>query len=230
MNRVFATGASNPGKLYEIDPSQAAGAVMTVASNLGNGPIGITFDGGRVWTANQGTVGSVSIITPGATIPWTVTTFSVGVGSTAPVGALYDGANVWVTDSGLNTLLKLDSSGAVLQTVTVGSAPVFPGFDGTSIWVPNVASSTVTVVRATNGTVLQTLSGNGLNGPTGAGFDGERVLVTNMGGDSVSLWKAADFTPLGVFSVGAGTSPEAVCSDGVRFWLALHNARKIARF
>jgi hypothetical protein len=74
------------------------------------------------------------------------------------------------------------------------------------------------------------LTGNGLSFPFSAAFDGQRVLVSNVLGHSVSLWKAAGFTPLGVFSVGALTSPEAVCSDGVRFWLALHNARKIARF
>ncbi len=38
MGRVFVTGGTNPGKLYMIDPSQPAGAVTVVASNLGAGP------------------------------------------------------------------------------------------------------------------------------------------------------------------------------------------------
>jgi hypothetical protein len=226
MGRVLATGFASPGNLYRIDPSQAAGAVTTVASNLGNVPEGIAFDGARVWTANFGA--SVSIVTPGATTPWTVTTVTTGF--TEPLGALYDGSNVWVTDASAGKLLKLDSAGAILQTVTVGIFTEFPVFDGTNIWVPNTTSSSVSVIRASSGAVLQTLTGNGLGGPFAAAFDGERVLVTNGSGNSVSLWKAADLTPLGSFATGAFTSPLGACSDGINFWIALSNTGKLARF
>ena len=43
--------------------------------------------------------------------------------------------------------MKLDSNGAVLQTVTVGNGPVYPTFDGTNIWVPNQGSNSLSVVR-----------------------------------------------------------------------------------
>jgi hypothetical protein len=228
MGRILVTGNTSPGKLYRIDPSQAAGAVTTVASNLGIGPEGIAFDGARVWTANVGSPGSVSIVTPGATTPWTVTTVTTGFSALG--GALYDGANVWVTDFSAGTLLKLDSAGAILQTVTVGSSPQFPVFDGTNIWVPNGGSNSVSVVRASSGAVLQTLTGNGLNGPFATAFDGQRVLVTNLFGSSVSLWKAADLTALGSFATGTSTDPIAACSDGVNFWIALNNTGKLARF
>jgi DNA-binding beta-propeller fold protein YncE len=145
-------------------------------------------------------------------------------------GALYDGANVWVTDTGAGTLLKLNSAGAILQTVTVGSSPSLPAFDGTKIWVPNIDSDSVSVVRASSGAVLQTLTGNGLGGPVAAAFDGQRVLVTNQRGDSVSLWKAADLTALGSFPTGAVTAPNGACSDGVNFWITLVFADKLARF
>ena len=226
MGRVLVTALTIPGKLYMIDPSQAAGAVTTVASNLGGSPGGIAFDGARVWTANSAGSGSVSIVTPGAVTPWTVTTVTTGFSH--PYGALYDGANVWVTQPGAGTLLRLDSAGAILQTVTVGSGPEFTAFDGTNIWVPNSGSSSVSVVRASNGAVVQTLTGNGLNVPDTAAFDGQRVLVTNGGGNSVSLWKAADLSPLGSFALGA--QPAAACSDGVNFWVSLQIANKVARF
>jgi hypothetical protein len=225
MGRVFVTGNTLSGNLYRIDPSQAAGAVTTVASNLA-GPQGITFDGARIWTANS--AGSVSIVTPGATIPWTVTTVSTGF--TEPLGALYDGANVWVTDNAVGTLLKLDGNGAILQTVTVGSHPQFPIFDGTNIWVPNNNSNSVSVVRASNGAVLATLTGNGLSAPMSAVFDGQRILATNHSGNGVSLWKAADLTPLGSFGTPASTVPFGACSDGVNFWVTLSNANELARF
>ena len=230
MNRVFVTGGGSPGKLFMIDPSLLAGVVTTVAMTLGNGPTQAAFDGGRVWTANSVTPGSVSIVTPGPTIPWTVTTFSVGIGSTAPDGIVWDGSNIWVTDGGLGTAVKLDASGGVLATVTVGTFPQYPATDGTSIWVPNTLSNSVTVIRGSTGAVLQTLTGNGLMNPTMAAFDGERVLVTNKIGDSVSLWKAADLTPLGSFSTGTGTSPEEACGDGIHFWIALPGTGKIGRF
>jgi hypothetical protein len=228
MGKVFVNGNTVPGTLYRIDPSQPAGAVTAVASNLGNQPIGIAFDGARIWTANSvGT--SVSIVTPGATIPWTVTTVTAG-GFFAPTGMLYDGANIWVADEIGNTLLKLDASGAILQTVTVGSFPFHPGFDGGNIWMPNSGSASVSVVRASSGAVLQTLTGNGLSAPRAAAFDGQRVLVVNLGDSSVSLWKAADLSPLGNFSMGLGTSPGGAASDGVNFWITLTGPGKLARF
>jgi DNA-binding beta-propeller fold protein YncE len=96
-------------------------------------------------------------------------------------------------------------------------------FDGGNIWVPNYNDSSISVIRASNGAVLATLTGNGQNAPFVAAFDGQRVLVTNNnpGGSSVSLWKAADLTPLGFFSTGAGTEPSGACSDGVNFWISL---------
>ena len=233
MGRVFVTGFTTPGRLYMIDPSQAAGAVTTVASNLGNGPNGIAFDGGRIWTANNNSGASVSIVTPGASIPWTVTNaFTPGFEN--PAGMIYDGTNIWVTDNGANIekLLKLSTTGAILQSVTVGTGPVAPAFDGGNIWVPNLLSSSVSVVRASTGAVIATLTGNGLVFPLEAAFDGQRVLVTdiNSGSSNLTLWKAADLTPLGFFTAGAGTQPNRVCSDGINFWTTLFASNRLARF
>jgi hypothetical protein len=89
------------------------------------------------------------------------------------------------------------------------------------------------VVRATGslaGTVLATLTANGLSGPIQAAFDGERVLSTNLNGSSVSLWKASDFTPIGTFSTGTTTLPYGACSDGLNFWVTLSGTARLARF
>ncbi len=221
MGRVLIVGAGN--RLYMLDPSQPAGSVDQVSTALGVNPNGIAFDGVRVWTANEG--GSVSIVSPGT---WTVTTVTTAFQS--PAWALYDGSNIWITDAVAGTLLKLNGAGAILQTVTVGLQPFSAVFDGTSIWVPNSGSDSVTVVRASNGTVLQTLTGNGLNLPASSAFDGERILITNYNGNSVSFWKAADLTPLGTSTAGINVNPFGVCSDGVNFWVALAGTNKLARF
>jgi S-layer family protein len=230
--KVFVTGGTIQGKLYQIDPTQPAGVVTTLSTALGGSPLGIAYDGQRIWTANLGSgspnTGSVSRITLN---PVSVTTYTIGFSQAQ--GILYDGANIWVTDFGDNTLQKLDSNGNILMTVSTDQGPQLPVFDGTNIWVPNGFSNTVTVVRATgglSGTVLATFSGNGLNDPLQAAFDGERILVTNSHGDSVSLWKASDLTPIGTFLTGTSASPAGACSDRVNFWITLSGTGKLARF
>jgi hypothetical protein len=226
MGKIFITGTTNPGTLYQIDPTQLAGAVTTVSTGLGDSPLGVAYDGQRIWTANIGTgpgTGSVSIITLN---PVTIT--NVTLGFSTPVGILYDGANIWVTDIGDDMLKKLDSNGAIIQSVSVSGGRL-PAFDGTNIWVPEQGSNTVSVVRASTGVVLATLSGNGLTSPFQAAFDGERILVTNGSANSVSLWKATDLTPIGTFGTGSGF-PYGACSDGLNFWITLFNTDKLARF
>ncbi|HKF44351.1 MAG TPA: S-layer homology domain-containing protein [Thermoanaerobaculia bacterium] len=223
MGRVFVTGA-DAARLYAIDPSQPAGAVTIVSTAIGSVPQGVTFDGARVWTANIG--GSVSIVTPGASFPWTVTTVTAGFFE--PTGAVFDGTRVWVTDGG-GKLFKLDAAGAILQTVTAGVDARYPVFDGANIWVPGHGDNTVTVVRASTGAVLQTLTGNGLSLPWASAFDGERVLVAS-GNDTVSLWKAADLSVIGSVGTGASTTPNGACADGVGFWITLYTVGKLARF
>jgi hypothetical protein len=226
MGKVFVAGTGSPGHVYSLDPTLPGTAVTTVV-NVGNA-LGIAFDGQRIWTSNQG-AGSVSIVT----LPSTVSTVTTGFTNLS--GIVFDGTNMWVTDNigAVDKLRQLNSSGAILQSIDVGNDPKFPAFDGTNIWVPNNASNSVTVVRATgslSGTVLATLSGNGLNAPWAAAFDGARILITNQAGSSVSLWNASDLTPIGTFSTGAATSPQGACSDGVNFWISLTGANKLARF
>lgn len=228
MGKVFVIGETMPGKLFQIDPTQPAGPVTTLTSNLGSFPRGIAYDGQRIWTANNG--GSVSIVTLN---PLTVTTVRPGLNQL--YGIAYDGANMWVTDDtagSVDKLRKLDSNGAVLLSVDVGDVPVGPVFDGTNIWVP-CATGSLTVVRAIGGlagTVLATLTGNGLNNPYQAAFDGERIIVTSELSGTLSLFRASDLTPLGTVPTGPGSHPLGVCSDGVDFWIALSLDGKVARF
>ena len=140
---------------------------------------------------------------------------------------------MWVTDVGDRKLKKLDSSGNILMSVDVGVQPGWPVFDGMNIWVPNFISDSVTVVRASgvfSGTVLATLTGNGLSAPVQAAFDGERVLVTNSNGDNVSLWKASNLTGMGSCQMGTFSIPNGACSDGDNFWITLAGTDKLVRY
>lgn len=231
IGRIFVTGNTNPGSLYMIDPTQSAGTVTTLTSSLGAGALGIAFDGGRIWTANQS--GSVSIVSLN---PTQVTTVSTGFDQ--PGGILFDGDNIWVIDTNAHTLHKLLTNGSIEQTISVGTSPRHPVFDGTNIWVPNQGSNSLTVVRVkdaggkplTTSFVLATLTDNDLNQPTTVAFDGERILVTSQGGTHVSLWKAADLSRLGSFQASIGSLTFGACSDGLNFWLTLPNTDQLARF
>jgi hypothetical protein len=215
MGKVFVLGSTNPqGKLYMIDPTLPAGDVVIVAEDLGNFVTSLAFDGSRIWVGNSGGglgPGSVSIVTPGKSLPWSVATVTEGI--TAAWGLVFDGENVWA--SGAGELLKLDSNGAVLQTVEVAQfAALYPAFDGENIYVP-IGTEGVSVVRASSGQLLTTLTTNGLEGGANtAAFDGERLLFTSA--DNVSLWRAADLSPLGSYPVQANFA----CSDGINFWIS----------
>ena len=226
MGKILVSG-ENPtnSKLYSIDPSATAGAVTTVATNLGANAQGIAFDGTRIWTANV-SGSSVSIVTPGATIPWTVTTVTTGFGG--PIGAVFDGSNMWITDnSGL--LEKVDAGGAILQTVTLGFGAGYPVFDGTNIWAPITGSNKVCVVRASTGALLATLTGNGIGDAQSAAFDGQRVLIVSNNSATLSLFKAADLTPISFVQI-SNVHPIGSCSDGINFWIALDIDHSIVRF
>jgi hypothetical protein len=215
---VFAVGSTSPGGLYVLDPTQPPGVATLAASNLGNVPLGLAFDGTRLWAANS-LGGSVSIITPQAATPYPVT--NVTTGFTSPAGIIYDGTNIWVTDHAASKLFKLDGTGAIIQTVTVGTGPAIPAFDGINIWVPNQVDNSITVVQASSGNVVATIStdaNNHLGFPTAASFDGERVLVTNSSSSSVTLFKAADLSLIA--NVATASAPFAACSDGLNFWVS----------
>jgi sugar lactone lactonase YvrE len=221
--RIYVTGVTDPGHLYRIDPSQAPGPVFTLSATVGAFPVYVTTDGQYLWTANEG--GSISRVDPDSG-----TTINFSTGFIAPEGILFDGSNLWVADFAGGVLRKVDTSGNIIQNVTVGSSPAVPVFDGSNIWVPNFNGNSISVVRARDGVVLATLTGNGLNGPRQAAFDGQRILVTNLSGNSLSMWNAADLTPMGTFSTGAATGPYGVCSDGINFWITLEDANQLARF
>jgi hypothetical protein len=215
--KVFVGGSTGPplnGSLYLIDPTQPPGVVTVASINLGIFPLGIAFDGTHLWTANNG--GSVSIITPQATIPYPVTTVSTGFIDLR--GIVYDGAHIWVTDAEASALYKLSAAGAILQTVTTGVFPEYPAFDGANIWVPNYTDSTITVVQASTGSIVASISPdatNQLNNPHAASFDGQHILVTNA--NSVTIFKAADLS----VTANVATVPSlfGACSDGVNFWV-----------
>jgi len=230
MGKIFVTGVTSSGSLYMIDPTGSPGAVTLISNSLGtNSSMYLAFDGQSVWTVAQGNgAGTISIISPSGPGTWNVNSISV---SYQPIGIVYDGNNIWVcavdgvSDSSIK---KLDSSGAVLQKVSL-PGPVVGVFDGTNLWMLNPGVPSVSVVRASTGTVVATLGPDGMLDPGGIAFDGERILVTNFVNGNVSLFHATSLSYLGSFPTGYSGSAGA-CSDGVNFWITELNGNTIGRF
>jgi hypothetical protein len=227
--RIFIAGdlgSTTPGKIYVINPDSAPGPVTVFESDIGAQPYEITFDGTNLWTANPQS-GSISRVNVGTVIDSTFTGFA------NPVNILWDGTNLWVNDFG--QLKRVDPNNAtVLESIPVTGGNM--RFDGANIWVSNadIHANSITVVRAIGGlrgTILATLTGNGMFRPYGMAFDGERMLVGNLdNSNSVSLFNATTFAPLGNVFLGANAEPRAACSDGVNFWVCRYFKHDIVRF
>ena len=214
-------GVFNPaaGSLSVIDPRDPPGTAAQVAT-LPTPPYGLSFDGGRVWTLNID--GTMSIVTPAATPPWSVATLDPGF---AANGIVFDGQNNWLSDPTSCSLVKLDSAGAIVQTVNLGPPNCVlytPIFDGGNVIVPS--GDALKVVQDSAGTLIATIPIG--TGAAGAAFDGERILVQSTGGGQnaprgVTVLRAADFSTLRVEGFGPFGGPGIynVASDGLNFWL-----------
>jgi DNA-binding beta-propeller fold protein YncE len=225
---VYIASFQSPGRIYYSTLTHTTdGMVFLSALGLGANPVGITFDGENLWTANAGTgpgTGSISKVnvTTGASPTFTT-------GFSQPVGILFDGSNLWVADAGDSSLKRVDTTtAAVLQTIPLSGSVQHPVFDGTNLWIPCTGPDKVFVVRAVGGltgTVLAQLTGNGLNMPFQAAFDGERICVTNAAAQSVSLWKASDLSPITSANILSSSSfnPRGVCSDGTTFFVGMRD-------
>ncbi|MFY9552523.1 MAG: S-layer homology domain-containing protein, partial [Thermoanaerobaculia bacterium] len=224
MGRIFVAIDANPGRIFMIDPSQPAGSATLVADNLGNQPTSIAFDGEKLWTGNLD--GSISIVRPGPTLPWTATTLTPGFKGV--LGLVFDGNNLWATDFPVGKIHKLDANGGVLATYTIGDGVQVPMFDGENIWVPNCCG--VAVLRPATGLTIAYLHAPpGLLAPYRVAFDGMRTLVLGDNSDVVMLWDAATLELIQTTSLGTGTTPQGVCSDGINFWVTLGNGQ-LGRF
>jgi hypothetical protein len=172
MGKIFGTGQSNPGRLYRIDPSQPAGAVTTVATNLGANPAMMAFDGSRdVWVTDL-TANTLLKLDANAAVLQTVT---VGSGPKFPI---YDGTNIWVPNIFDSTVTAVRvSNGAVLATLT-GNGLSFPNaaaFDGQRVLVTNEGDN-VSLWKAADLT------------PLGSAFTGASTVPTGACSDGVSFW------------------------------------------
>src|SRR5258708_33042990 len=82
----------------------------------------------------------------------------------------------------------------------VGTEPTGVAFDGGNIWVVNDSNSTVSKLRASDGTTLGTFAVGFF--PLGVAFDGANIWVTDPANNNLSKLRDSDGTTLVTFSWG----------------------------
>ena len=99
--------------------------------------------------------------------------------------------------------------------MTIGHTPRGVGFDGTNLWVTYGTDASppnaIAIVRASNGSNLQTLTSADLEHPDAVAFDGQRMLVGNGVGSRLTLWNAADLTQLGALNLPSAGTVNGIC-------------------
>ena len=114
-------------------------------------------------------------------------------------------------------------SGIAFQT---GTNPKALAFDGANIWVANSGDTTVTKLRASDGTLLGTFNTGAA--PVALVFDGTNIWVANHDNSTVTKLRASDGTLLGTFNTGA--APVALVFDGANIWVANHDNSTVTKY
>ena len=99
-------------------------------------------------------------------------------------------------------------------------------FDGESLWVANNGSSTVTKLKASDGSLVGTFTVG--SAPFGIAFDGANIWAGNVGGRSVTILRASDGLNLGTIALTGG-SPVSLVFDGSHLWIATNVGKLFKR-
>jgi hypothetical protein len=157
------------------------GAVIATY-NLGSGfPTRMAFDGSSLWIIEPVGYGVLKVRVADGVI---VASYPL---PNLPQGIVFDGANVWITQrgqGGVGSVVKMRASdGLALGTFSAGVGPCGIVYDGANIWITTWDGNQVLKLRATGGSLLDTLSDPGA---CGLAFDGANVWVSNFYSGTIS--------------------------------------------
>lgn len=125
------------------------------------------------------------------------------------------GALVLTATSRETRVQAVGSLTVTTQTFPVGNKPYAVTFDGSNVWVVNEFSNNVSVLHASDGSLVTTYA-TGAN-PTGITFDGAKMWIVNNAGSSVTVLRASDGSLLQTASVGS--SPIGAAFDNTNVWV-----------
>jgi hypothetical protein len=207
------------GRVKKLD----SGGTILSSTNVGIAPLGLAYDGARVWVTDY-TSSDITVVSAEGVV---IKTFALPA-NTSPEGIMFDGTYVWVANNGIgstlsNTVSKYDAATLTLvANYPVGLAPDGLAFDGTYVWLTNSYSNNVVKLDRRSGAILRTYPTGDF--PTSIVFDGKNIWIAN-GADadegsfvtgSVTKLRAYGGVDLGSFPLGR--TVRGLAYDGSAIW------------
>ena len=211
-----ATGSSGTSTVVDV-----SGDTVTEITVVGRSPVNALVESNLVATADRDSDTITSFLIGGTTaFPTTTTGLPFGAAPTSLVNA---NGTVYVTESGRNVVGVLGGSPlTVTAEVAVGANPVdltvLP--NGKKIYVANAGDNSITVIDASDNSVVTTISDPLASNPVWAvpSADSSHVYVVNKGSSNVSVIDAT--SDMVIATLNVGTSPNFAIFDS-------HNQRVV---
>jgi YVTN family beta-propeller protein len=182
----------------------------TETLDAGTGPTGIAYGADALWVAD--TLGSELLRID----PLTGESRPVPVAG-QPNSVAFTPEGVWVSVAP-ESIYRVDTSDtSVTLTQQVGTGPTAVISQFGFIWVANQLDGTVTKLRPSSGTVLDTIPVD--EGPNALAAAGDSVWVANEFADSITAIDVDGNTEQRTFSVGAAAA--SLAADGDALWIAV---------
>jgi hypothetical protein len=112
--------------------------------------------------------------------------------------------------------------------LVVGDSPRMAAFDGDYIWVTNANDNSVTKIRASDGSIINTHSIGASCGPESIAFDGLYLWI-GCWQDQVIKIQASDGSVIQTLNFPSGSQPLTVAFDGTYTWAARRGDGQITR-
>lgn len=194
-----------------ISPSDGSPVGQSIAVDFG--PFGIVFDGTSIWVA----CAIANSVTRIRASDGTVQGGYLPVGS-FPLAIAYDWVNklIWTVNNQGGTVSRLNQSdgSSAGPDIKVGTQPISLTFDGTNVWVVNTAEATISLIKASDGTIGNPIPSQKALQLT---FDGTNVWAACYDGTVKKFDSAGN--AIGVSQTGC-TDPSAILWDGTYIWVA----------
>jgi len=202
-------GATDGGdSVDEINPSNGA---TEVSLPIGVPAYAITSGGGYIWVTSSDNGNVYKIDPSNDTLAGTYST------PYSPLfGITYSNGDIWVSDLNNSLVTEINAStGAVVQSVSVGSGPWGITTGGGYVWVANLRGNTVTQINQTTGAVVHTIPVG--THPYGIAYTGGAAWVTNAESNTVSEI-TSNGSVAATLSVGSG--PRYIVADNGYLWVS----------
>ena len=180
-------GTDTPTQTLDVNGNALVSGNQTVSGNF-------TVNGSTTFSGSSSFSGG---ITGDTTITGDITVS--GPGS----GIIFTDGSIQTTAPGPNplkvALLRWYEGNSAGNTFPLGNALSGVVFDGASIWVSSITDSSVTKLRASDGTSLGTYYVG--SNPRAIAFDGAHVWVANLGDGNVMKLRVSDGSVLGTYAL-----------------------------